>query len=45
MVDIKGRVVGREEGRMNGNVKTGKIEIEVERVRVLNEGKTPAFVI
>ncbi|MEK5134965.1 aspartate--tRNA ligase [Bacillus sp. FSL W8-0645] len=45
VLDIKGTVVAREEATINPNLKTGKIEIQVETVSVLNEAKTPPFVI
>lgn len=45
VLDIKGTVVAREEATINPNLKTGKIEIQVETVTVLNEAKTPPFVI
>lgn len=45
VLDIKGTVVAREEATINPNLKTGKIEIQVDTVTVLNEAKTPPFVI
>src|SRR5690606_7457437 len=38
-------VVARDEGTYNENLKTGKIEVQVEKVTILNESKTPPFVI
>ncbi|WP_026693812.1 aspartate--tRNA ligase [Peribacillus kribbensis] len=45
VLDISGTVIAREEGTVNPNVKTGKIEIQAEQVTILNEAKTPPFVI
>lgn len=45
VLDIKGTVVGREVGTINENLKTGKIEIKAKEVSIINESKTPPFVI
>ncbi|PLT30889.1 aspartate--tRNA ligase [Peribacillus deserti] len=45
VLDIQGTVVAREEGTINPNVKTGKIEVQAESVTILNEAKTPPFII
>ncbi|RLQ98100.1 aspartate--tRNA ligase [Falsibacillus albus] len=45
VLDIKGKVVAREEGTVNPNLNTGKIEIQVNEINILNEAKTPPFVI
>lgn len=45
VVDIKGEVVAREKGTENAKLKTGKIEIKCEEVTVINESKTPPFMI
>ncbi|ASB88119.1 aspartate--tRNA ligase [Bacillus sonorensis] len=45
VLDITGKVVAREEGTVNQNLKTGKIEIHVESVTVLSAAKTPPFAI
>jgi aspartyl-tRNA synthetase len=45
VLDIKGIVVAREEGTINPNLKTGKIEIKVEEATIINEAKTPPFMI
>jgi aspartyl-tRNA synthetase len=45
VLDIKGTVVAREEGTINPNLKTGKIEIKVEEATIINESKTPPFMI
>ncbi|WP_071460235.1 aspartate--tRNA ligase [Bacillus massilinigeriensis] len=45
VLDIKGKVVARQEGTVNENLKTGKIEVHAEEITILNEAKTPPFVI
>ncbi|MGG0716362.1 aspartate--tRNA ligase [Robertmurraya massiliosenegalensis] len=45
VLDIKGTVVAREEGTVNENVKTGKIEVKAQEVTIINEAKTPPFTI
>ncbi|MBA4538430.1 aspartate--tRNA ligase [Bacillus aquiflavi] len=45
VLDVEGVVVARDEGTINHQLKTGKIEIQVEAVTILNEAKTPPFVI
>lgn len=45
VVDIRGTVVARNEGTINENLKTGKIEIVVAEVSIINESKTPPFMI
>lgn len=40
-----GTVVARAEGTINTSLKTGKIEVTAEEVTILNEAKTPPFVI
>ncbi|KKK33098.1 aspartate--tRNA ligase [Mesobacillus campisalis] len=45
VLDIKGKVVAREEGTVNGNLKTGKIEVVAEELTIINEAKTPPFTI
>lgn len=43
VLDIRGKVVARQEGTVNANLKTGKIEILANDVFILNEAKTPPF--
>lgn len=43
VVQIEGIVRPRPEGMVNPNLPTGGIEVEVQRVRVLNAAKTPPF--
>jgi aspartyl-tRNA synthetase len=45
VLDVQGKVVLREKGTENPKLKTGKIEIHCEKVSVLNESKTPPFLI
>ncbi|CRK84257.1 aspartate--tRNA ligase [Neobacillus massiliamazoniensis] len=45
VLDIVGTVVKREPGTVNENLKTGKIEISAENVTIINEAKTPPFII
>ncbi|WP_243386214.1 aspartate--tRNA ligase [Bacillus kexueae] len=45
VLDIKGEVVAREEGTINSNLPTGKVEILVEEITILNSAKTPPFSI
>lgn len=45
VLDIKGKVVARQEGTVNDNLKTGKIEIIVDDITIINEAKTPPFAI
>ncbi len=42
---VTGTVVSRGEGTVNPNLKTGKIEIHAEDVQIINEAKTPPFMI
>lgn len=45
VLDIEGTVIAREEGTVNENLKTGKIEIKADKVTILNEAKTPPFTL
>jgi aspartyl-tRNA synthetase len=45
VLDVKGTVVARGEGTINENLKTGKIEVQVEELTIINEAKTTPFVI
>lgn len=45
VLDVYGTVVARDASTINENLKTGKIEIKVEKVNVINEAKTPPFMI
>jgi aspartyl-tRNA synthetase len=45
VLDIQGTVIAREDGTINPNLKTGKIEVQAENVTIINEAKTPPFTI
>lgn len=45
VLDIEGSVVGRTEGTVNPNLTTGKIEVMVEKVTIINAAKNPPFLI
>jgi aspartyl-tRNA synthetase len=45
VLDIQGTVIAREDGTINPNLKTGKIEVQAESVTIINEAKTPPFAI
>lgn len=45
VLDVQGTVTAREEGTVNNSLKTGKIEIKAKEVKIINEAKTPPFVI
>ena len=45
VLDIVGTVVAREAATFNDNLKTGKIEVQAEKVTIINEAKTPPFMI
>ena len=45
VLSVTGTVVARGEGTVNSNLKTGKVEIHVEEVEIINEAKTPPFMI
>jgi aspartyl-tRNA synthetase len=45
VLSVEGTVVAREEGTINPTLPTGKIEIQAEQVTIINEAKTPPFII
>ncbi|WML40671.1 aspartate--tRNA ligase [Neobacillus sp. OS1-2] len=45
VLDVVGTVVAREAGTINDNLKTGRIEVQAEKVTIINEAKTPPFMI
>jgi aspartyl-tRNA synthetase len=45
VLEVTGKVVEREEKQKNPKVKTGSIELHVEKVCIINEAKTPPFMI
>jgi aspartyl-tRNA synthetase len=42
---VKGKVSPRPPGTINPKMKTGEVEVEVSELRILNNAKTPPFVI
>ncbi|OQP05103.1 aspartate--tRNA ligase [Geobacillus sp. 44B] len=45
VLSVEGTVVAREEGTINPNLPTGKIEVQAEQITIINEAKTPPFII
>lgn len=45
VISVSGRVVGRDQGTINPNMPTGKIEVIASQVTIINESKTPPFAI
>lgn len=45
VIEVKGKVVAREERTMNLKMETGSIEVFVSNVKVLNKAKNPPFLI
>ena len=45
VLSVTGKVIAREGGTVNKNLKTGKIEILADEVTIINEAKTPPFTI
>jgi aspartyl-tRNA synthetase len=45
VLDIEGTVIARQEGTINENISTGRIEVQAEKVTIINEAKTVPFVI
>ncbi|MEH7074163.1 aspartate--tRNA ligase [Neobacillus drentensis] len=45
VLDIVGTVVARDAATINENLKTGTIEVQAEKVTIINEAKTPPFMI
>jgi aspartyl-tRNA synthetase len=45
VVEVEGTVIARTEETYNPNLSTGTIEVQVERMTVINESKTPPFMI
>src|SRR5213079_2454367 len=41
VLSVEGQVVARAESTYNDNISTGKIEVQVESVTILNAAKTP----
>ncbi|MFD1705506.1 aspartate--tRNA ligase [Siminovitchia sediminis] len=45
VLDVKGKVVKRDESTYNPKIKTGTIEVIVHEVQIINKSKTPPFMI
>ncbi|MEK5441706.1 aspartate--tRNA ligase [Fredinandcohnia sp. FSL W7-1320] len=45
VLGVEGIVVARDEATINNNIPTGKIEIKVSDLNIINEAKTPPFMI
>ncbi len=43
VIEVKGTVVARSEKEVNPDMKTGKIEVDVSEVKILNKSVTPPF--
>ncbi|EIA33396.1 aspartate--tRNA ligase [Ligilactobacillus salivarius] len=43
VIEVKGKVVARGEKAINPNMRTGKIEVEVSDIEILNKAKTTPF--
>lgn len=45
VVEVSGKVVERDEKQKNHKIPTGSIEVHIENVHIINEAKTPPFMI
>lgn len=45
VIDVEGTVIERNAETINPNIATGKIEVQVENITILNASKTPPFSI
>ncbi|KRN88650.1 aspartate--tRNA ligase [Ligilactobacillus ceti] len=45
VIEVQGKVVARDEAMINKRMKTGKIEVEVNQLTILNKAKTTPFEI
>ena len=45
VIEVTGNVIEREEKQKNPKLKTGSIEVHVEKIHIINEAKTPPFMI
>lgn len=45
VVRVEGTVIARDPSTYNPNLQTGKIEVQAEKMTVINESKTPPFMI
>ncbi|WP_426366021.1 aspartate--tRNA ligase [Mammaliicoccus lentus] len=45
VIQVKGQVTKRDEKSVNDKIKTGKVEVQVSSIEILNESETPPFSI
>lgn len=45
VIEVKGKVTSRDEAVVNSKIKTGKIEVQVAEVNIINKSETPPFQI
>ncbi|BDZ31010.1 aspartate--tRNA ligase [Lactiplantibacillus sp. WILCCON 0030] len=45
VIEVQGKVVNRADNAINPNMKTGKVEVEIQEAKILNTAKTPPFYI
>ena len=45
VIQVKGLVTKRDEKSINDKIKTGKVEVQVSEITILNESETPPFSI
>ena len=45
VIEVTGNVIEREENQKNPKLKSGSIEVHVEKIHIINEAKTPPFMI
>ena len=45
VVEITGKVIERQENQKNPNMKTGAVEVQVEKLEIINGAKNPPFMI
>lgn len=45
VIEVKGKVVKRNEATINPNIKTGEIEVTVSEIKIINKSKSLPFVI
>lgn len=45
VVEIEGKVILRDESQINPNIDTGKVEVLASSITIINEAKTPPFMI
>lgn len=45
VISVEGKIADRPQNMINGEIETGKIELQAEKLEILNEAKTPPFEI